>query len=102
MGRNSSIKRSAAAGASAGPPSFTVNPGDYKLLEKVGYGAHAVVYHAIFLPRNEVVAVKCLDLDQLNNSIVSTLVTSLILLQNSLVFGCGLVASATCCCCCCC
>ncbi|TVU31985.1 hypothetical protein EJB05_23701 [Eragrostis curvula] len=71
MGRNGSVKRPAAAGAvaSAAPPSFTVNPGDYRLLEEVGYGAHAVVHRAVFLPRNEVVAVKCLDLDQLNNNI---------------------------------
>ncbi|OEL22243.1 Serine/threonine-protein kinase fray2 [Dichanthelium oligosanthes] len=73
MGRNGSVKRSGSSGggsgAAAGPPSFTVNPGDYRLMEEVGYGAHAVVYRAIFLPRNEVVAVKCLDLDQLNNNI---------------------------------
>ncbi|KAL6905201.1 hypothetical protein ACP4OV_002802 [Aristida adscensionis] len=72
MGRNGSVKRGAAAGAgaaAAAPPAFTVKPGDYRLLEEVGYGAHAVVYRAVFLPRNEVVAVKCLDLDQLNNNI---------------------------------
>jgi serine/threonine protein kinase len=75
MGRNGSVRRSGSAGGSghaAGPPTFTVNPADYRLMEEVGYGAHAVVYRAIFLPRNEVVAVKCLDLDQLNNNIVST------------------------------
>ncbi|EMS55555.1 Serine/threonine-protein kinase fray2 [Triticum urartu] len=38
-------------------------------MEEVGYGAHAVVYRALFLPRNQTVAVKCLDLDQLNNNI---------------------------------
>ncbi|CAD6205574.1 unnamed protein product [Miscanthus lutarioriparius] len=72
MGRNGSVKRgasSAAAGAAAGPPSFSVNPADYRLMEEVGYGAHAVVYRAIFLPTKGVVAVKCLDLDQLNNNI---------------------------------
>jgi len=66
------VKRSAsssAAGAAAGPPSFSVNPADYRLMEEVGYGAHAVVYRAIFLPTEDVVAVKCLDLDQLNNNI---------------------------------
>jgi serine/threonine protein kinase len=75
MGRNGSVKRSAsssAAGAAAGPPSFSVNPADYRLMEEVGYGAHAVVYRAIFLPTEDVVAVKCLDLDQLNNNIVSS------------------------------
>ena len=70
------MKRSGSTGgsgaAAVGPPTFTVNPGDYRLMEEVGYGAHAVVYRAIFLPRDEVVAVKCLDLDQLNNNIVST------------------------------
>ncbi|XP_039826654.1 serine/threonine-protein kinase BLUS1-like isoform X3 [Panicum virgatum] len=72
MGRNGSVKRSGStggSGAAAGPPTFTVNPGDYRLMEEVGYGAHAVVYRAIFVPRDEVVAVKCLDLDQLNNNI---------------------------------
>lgn len=94
MGRSGSIKRPAAA-ASAAPPSFTVKPSDYRLMEEVGYGAHAVVYRAIFLPRNEVVAVKCLDLDQLNNNIVSTL--SHPYPQNSLFFFCcGLVAGAIC------
>lgn len=63
---------SGAAGAAAGPPPFSVNPADYRLMEEVGYGAHAVVYRAIFLPTNGVVAVKCLDLDQLNNNIVSS------------------------------
>jgi len=67
------VKRSGSTGgsgaAAVGPPTFTVNPGDYRLMEEVGYGAHAVVYRAIFLPRDEVVAVKCLDLDQLNNNI---------------------------------
>ncbi|KAJ1294818.1 hypothetical protein BS78_01G175300 [Paspalum vaginatum] len=69
MGKNGSVKRSGSSGAAAGPPSFSVNHLDYQLMEEVGYGAHAVVYRAIFKPRNEVVAVKCLDLDQLNNNI---------------------------------
>ncbi|XP_066371291.1 uncharacterized protein [Miscanthus floridulus] len=68
MGRNGSVKRAASSGA-AGPPSFSVNAADYRLMEEVGYGAHAVVYRAIFLPTKGVVAVKCLDLDQLNNNI---------------------------------
>jgi hypothetical protein len=68
MGRNGSFKRPAAAAA---PPAFTVNPSDYRLMEEVGYGAHAVVFRAVFLPRNATIAVKCLDLDQLNNNIVS-------------------------------
>ncbi|KAL9386865.1 hypothetical protein Peur_019989 [Populus x canadensis] len=45
---------------------YTVNPIDYKLLEEVGYGASAVVYRAIYIPFNEVVAIKCLDLDRCN------------------------------------
>lgn len=44
---------------------------DYKLLEEVGYGANAVVYRAIYLPFNDIVAVKCLDLDRCNSNLVS-------------------------------
>lgn len=52
-----------------GQKSYTANPNDYKLLEEVGYGASAVVYRAIYLPLNEVVAVKCLDLDRCNSNL---------------------------------
>ncbi|XP_040986745.1 serine/threonine-protein kinase BLUS1-like isoform X2 [Juglans microcarpa x Juglans regia] len=48
---------------------YSTNPGDYKLLEEVGYGATATVYRAIYLPLNEVVAVKCLDLDRCNSNL---------------------------------
>ncbi|KAL3645518.1 hypothetical protein CASFOL_010698 [Castilleja foliolosa] len=48
---------------------YSVNPGDYKLLEEVGYGASATVYRAIYLPYNEVVAVKSLDLDRCNSNL---------------------------------
>ncbi|XP_015896363.3 uncharacterized protein LOC107430085 isoform X2 [Ziziphus jujuba] len=48
---------------------YTVNPSDYKLLEEVGYGASATVFRAIYLPSNEVVAVKCLDLDRCNSNL---------------------------------
>ncbi|KAG6636468.1 serine/threonine-protein kinase BLUS1-like isoform X2 [Carya illinoinensis] len=48
---------------------YSANPGDYKLLEEVGYGATATVYRAIYLPLNEVVAVKCLDLDRCNSNL---------------------------------
>ncbi|CAH8382880.1 unnamed protein product [Eruca vesicaria subsp. sativa] len=48
---------------------FSMNPKDYKLLEEVGHGASAVVYRAIYLPTNEVVAVKCLDLDRCNSNL---------------------------------
>jgi len=68
MGRNGSVKRPAAAAAAAAP-AFTVNPSDYRLMEEVGYGAHAVVFRAVFVPTNATIAVKCLDLDQLNNNI---------------------------------
>lgn len=50
---------------------YTVSPADYRLMEEVGYGASATVYRAIFLPANEVVAVKCLDLDRCNSNLVS-------------------------------
>ncbi|OIT04036.1 PREDICTED: serine/threonine-protein kinase BLUS1-like isoform X1 [Nicotiana attenuata] len=52
-----------------GQRSYTVNPEDYKLLEEVGYGASATVYRAIYVPLNEVVAVKCLDLDRCNSNL---------------------------------
>ncbi|KAI4315572.1 hypothetical protein L6164_028367 [Bauhinia variegata] len=48
---------------------YSANPADYKLLEEIGYGASATVYRAIFLPFNEFVAVKCLDLDRCNTNL---------------------------------
>ncbi|KAJ3690331.1 hypothetical protein LUZ61_019495 [Rhynchospora tenuis] len=42
---------------------------EYNLLEEVGYGANAVVYRAIYIPSNEIVAVKCLDLDRCNSNL---------------------------------
>ncbi|CAI9775811.1 unnamed protein product [Fraxinus pennsylvanica] len=48
---------------------YSSNPKDYKLLEEVGYGASATVYRAIHLPSNEVVAVKCLDLDRCGSNL---------------------------------
>ncbi|KAG8659007.1 serine/threonine-protein kinase BLUS1 isoform X2 [Manihot esculenta] len=48
---------------------YSANPNDYRLLEEVGYGASATVYRAIYLPFNEVVAVKCLDLDRCNSNL---------------------------------
>lgn len=48
---------------------YSANSDDYKLLEEVGYGASATVYRAIYLPFNEVVAVKCLDLDRCNSNL---------------------------------
>lgn len=49
---------------------FSVSPADYQLLEEVGYGASATVYRAIYKPENEVVAIKCLDLDRCNSNLV--------------------------------
>lgn len=49
---------------------YSANSSDYKLLEEVGYGASATVYRAIYLPFNEVVAVKRLDLDRCNSNLV--------------------------------
>ncbi|CAN4077425.1 unnamed protein product [Withania somnifera] len=52
-----------------GQKSYSVNPNDYKLLEEVGYGASATVYRTIYIPSNEIVAVKCLDLDRCNSNL---------------------------------
>lgn len=54
----------------SGRRTYTASPADYKLLEEVGYGASATVYRAIYLPLNEVVAIKCLDLDRCNSNLV--------------------------------
>ncbi|KAL5750184.1 hypothetical protein ACOSP7_024787 [Xanthoceras sorbifolium] len=51
------------------PRLYSANHSDYKLLEEVGHGASATVYRAIYLPLNEVVAVKCLDLDRCNSNL---------------------------------
>ncbi|XP_028774684.1 serine/threonine-protein kinase fray2 isoform X2 [Neltuma alba] len=48
---------------------YSSNPSDYKLLEEVGFGASATVYRAIYIPLNELVAVKCLDLDRINSNL---------------------------------
>ncbi|KAF5192909.1 Serine/threonine-protein kinase fray2 [Thalictrum thalictroides] len=48
---------------------YSANSSDYKLLEEIGYGASATVYRAIYLPSNQVVAVKCLDLDRCNSNL---------------------------------
>ncbi|XP_058770678.1 serine/threonine-protein kinase BLUS1-like [Vicia villosa] len=52
----------------SGSRSYSANPSDYKLLEEVGYGASATVFHAVYLPYNEEVAVKSLDLDRCNSN----------------------------------
>ncbi|RWW20807.1 hypothetical protein GW17_00015060 [Ensete ventricosum] len=66
MGRNGSVRRS-----------YSALPEDYKLLEEVGHGASATVYRAIYVPANEVVAVKRLDLDRCNSNLVSPLLLPL-------------------------
>ncbi|KAL6986478.1 non-specific serine,threonine protein kinase [Sarracenia purpurea var. burkii] len=52
-----------------GGKSYSANPKDYKLLEEVGHGASATVFRAIYLPFNEVVAVKSMDLDRCNSNL---------------------------------
>ncbi|XWS16875.1 hypothetical protein CRYUN_Cryun33cG0018700 [Craigia yunnanensis] len=47
---------------------YSADPSNYKLLEEIGNGASATIYRAIYLPSNNVVAVKCLDLDRCNNT----------------------------------
>lgn len=91
MVRSGSVRRTAASSspaAAAVPTAFTASPGDYRLLEEVGYGANAVVYRAVFLPSNRTVAVKCLDLDRVNSNLVSFLSPSLSLDRNSLTRSC--------------
>lgn len=43
----------------------------YKILEEVGQGMSAVVYKALCIPLNEVVAIKSLDLEKCSSSLVS-------------------------------
>ncbi|KAL0291351.1 UNVERIFIED_CONTAM: Serine/threonine-protein kinase fray2 [Sesamum angustifolium] len=52
---------------------YSLNPNDYMLLEEVGFGASATVYRAIYLPSNEEVAVKCLDLDRCGSNLLVSL-----------------------------
>lgn len=51
------------------PRNYSVLADDYKLLEEIGFGASATVFRAIYLPYNEVVAIKCLDLDRCNSNL---------------------------------
>ncbi|PKA53475.1 Mitogen-activated protein kinase kinase kinase ANP1 [Apostasia shenzhenica] len=48
---------------------FSVSSAAYRLLEEVGHGASATVYRAIHIPSNEIVAVKCLDIDRCNSNL---------------------------------
>lgn len=70
-GTSSSVVRGGGgSGSGVKQRGFSMNPKDYKLMEEVGHGASAVVYRAIYLPTNEVIAVKCLDLDRCNSNLV--------------------------------
>ncbi|KAM7280324.1 hypothetical protein ACFE04_007458 [Oxalis oulophora] len=48
---------------------YPVNAADYKLYEEVGEGASAIVYRALCVPFNEIVAIKVLDLEKCNNDL---------------------------------
>ncbi|KAG0490294.1 hypothetical protein HPP92_007157 [Vanilla planifolia] len=48
---------------------YSVSQADYQLLEEVGFGGTATVYRAMYIPRNEIVAVKCLDLHRSNSNL---------------------------------
>eukprot|EP00249_Psilotum_nudum_P001578 c14138_g1_i2 orf=297-869(+) len=48
---------------------YPVSASDYKLLEEVGEGVSAVVYRAVCIPLNEVVAIKCLDLERCSSNL---------------------------------
>ncbi|KAK9093851.1 hypothetical protein Scep_025320 [Stephania cephalantha] len=48
---------------------FSTSREEYELLEEIGQGASATVYRAIYRPTNEVVAVKCLDLERCNSNL---------------------------------
>lgn len=52
---------------------FPLNAKDYKLYEEVGEGVSAIVYRALCIPLNEIVAIKVLDLEKCNNDLVSAL-----------------------------
>lgn len=43
---------------------------DYTLLEEIGQGVSATVFRALCVPYNEVVAIKSLDLEKCNSSLV--------------------------------
>lgn len=52
---------------------YPVSARDYRLCEEVGEGVSATVYRAICIPRDEVVAIKVLDLEKCNNDLVCNL-----------------------------
>ncbi|KAL0431657.1 UNVERIFIED_CONTAM: Serine/threonine-protein kinase fray2 [Sesamum radiatum] len=48
---------------------FPHNAEDYELYEEVGEGVSAIVYRALCVPLNEIVAIKVLDLEKCNNDL---------------------------------
>lgn len=52
---------------------LSTNPQDYKLYEEIGEGVSATVYRALYIPLNEIVAIKVLDLEKCNNDLVLSL-----------------------------
>lgn len=54
-----------------GKKNFPASTSNYKLLEEVGFGTSAMVYSTICLLFNEVVAMKCLDLNRCNSNLVN-------------------------------
>lgn len=52
--------------------SYPTHASDYELKEEIGQGATATCWKAKCLPLNEIVAVKCLDLEKCNSSLVSS------------------------------
>ncbi|EPS71776.1 hypothetical protein M569_02983, partial [Genlisea aurea] len=48
---------------------FPLNSKDYELYEEVGEGVSAAVYRALCVPRNEIVAIKVLDLEKCHNDL---------------------------------
>jgi serine/threonine protein kinase len=62
---------------------YSVKAAEYQLLEEIGQGASAVVYRAMCLPFKEVVAIKALDLEKCNSSLVRVLILRLLALARS-------------------
>lgn len=49
---------------------FPLNHRDYTLYEEVGQGVSAIVYRALCIPLDEIVAIKVIDLEKCNNDMV--------------------------------
>ena len=56
---------------------YPVAAAQYQVLEEIGQGASANVYRAMCLPYKEVVAIKALDLEKCNSSLVRALILAL-------------------------